>query len=325
MIEKSTRGERIDTLTENPKTVTLFDAMAVVKLGPAIKNCHDFATASLHIILAEGKEADEIRIAFDRYVRDSLKLSTRQKRNASTPVRYEVSDSTSLVNSTLKKFLPEIQTKQDLTIYLGKFLHSSLKDLGVKHVISCATRTVSNIPVGPELDNNNHEEADTLLVLRSLDVARQDPFRKLEVVSPDTVVFLLLTHYFPNLPQQTKFVTGRGNDRRSIDVAETYEALGPDKSDAVLGFHTFTGCDQTSKFTGKSKLTCWKVFESSSSSVLKAFKQLGVSEGEVDPSVTLVTLVTRGLQVFVVQLYMGQSIIEEMSLAEARLVLYIKL
>ena len=76
----------------------------------------------------------------------------------------------------------------------------------------------------------------------------------------------------------------------------------------ILGFHAFTGCDQTGKFTGKSKLTCWKVFESSSSSVLKAFKQLGVSEGEVEP------LVTRGLQEFVVQLHMGQSIKEEMSL-----------
>ena len=58
---------------------------------------------------------------------------------------------------------------------------------------------VSNIPVGPELDNNNHEEADTLLVLHFLDVARQDPFRKLEVVSPDTDVFLLLTVYLLTL------------------------------------------------------------------------------------------------------------------------------
>ena len=221
LIEKSTRGERIDTLIEKPKTVTLFDGMAVVKLGPAIKNFHDFATSFLHIILAEGKEADEIRIAFDRYyVRDSLKLSTRQKRNTNFP-------------------------SQVLTIAFERF--------------RCRTcGTVSNIPVGPELDNNNHEEAGTLLVLHSLDVARQDPFRKLEVVSPDTDVSLLLTRHFPNLPQQTKFVTGRGNDRRSIDIAEAYEALGPDNSDAILGFHAFTGCDQTSKFTGKSKLTCRK-------------------------------------------------------------------
>ena len=33
-----------------------------------------------------------------------------QKRNKSTPVRYEVSDSTSLVNSTLKKLLSQSKT-----------------------------------------------------------------------------------------------------------------------------------------------------------------------------------------------------------------------
>ena len=54
--------------------------MAVVnqiKLGPAIKNFRNFAKQFLHIILAEGKEVDEIRIAFDRCVRDSFKLSSR--------------------------------------------------------------------------------------------------------------------------------------------------------------------------------------------------------------------------------------------------------
>ena len=122
LIEKSTTGEKIDTVIEKPKSVVLFDGMAVVnriKLGTAIKHCRDFATPFLHIIVAEGKEADEIRIAFDRYVRDSLKLSTRQKRNTSTPVRYEVADSTSLVNSTVKKLLSDVLTKQNLTIYLG--------------------------------------------------------------------------------------------------------------------------------------------------------------------------------------------------------------
>ena len=67
----------------------------------------------LKIILTEGKEADEIRIAFDIYVSDSLKLSTREKRNTAMPVQYEVLDSTSLVNLTLKKFLSDILTKQD--------------------------------------------------------------------------------------------------------------------------------------------------------------------------------------------------------------------
>ena len=116
LIEKSTKGDKIETLIKKRKSVIiLFDGMNVVnriKLGPAIKNCRDFATQFLHIV-AEGMEADEIRIEFDRYVRDSLKLSSRQKRNTSTPN----SDPTSLVNSTLKKLLSHIQTKQYPTIF----------------------------------------------------------------------------------------------------------------------------------------------------------------------------------------------------------------
>ena len=68
---------------------------------------------------------------------------------------------------------------------------------------------------------------------------------------------------------------GSRNDRRSIEIDEAYESLGPEMCDAILGFHAFTGRDQISRFTGKSKLTCWKVFKSASENILKAFSLLG--------------------------------------------------
>ena len=36
-----------------------------------------------------------------------------------------------------------------------------------------------------------------------------------------------------------------------------YEALTSKFISAILGFHTFTGCDITGNFYGKSKLSCW--------------------------------------------------------------------
>ena len=46
---------------------------------------------------------------------------------------------------------------------------------------------------------------------------------------------------------------------------------------ALLGFHSFTGCDQTGRFYGYSKLTCWKVFTSSNVFIQNAFQCLGDS------------------------------------------------
>ena len=114
------------------------------------------------------------------------------------------------------------------------------------------------------------------------------------------------------------FVTGRGSDRRSINIAESFESLGPEKCLAILGFHAFTGCDQTSKFSVKSKLSCWKAFTSANKNILNAFTDLGNQEGDVDESVI------KGLEIFVVQLYLDQTNHLEMSLPEARWFLYTK-
>ena len=48
----------------------------------------------------------------------------------------------------------------------------------------------------------------------------------------------------------------------------------------MLHFHAFTDCDQTSKFCGKSKLTCWKIFTAANESIVNAFQQLGDNEDD---------------------------------------------
>ena len=49
------------------------------------------------------------------------------------------------------------------------------------------------------LKDHCHEEADTSIVLHSLDVAKRNPFSDLVVYCCDTDVLLLLLHYFDNL------------------------------------------------------------------------------------------------------------------------------
>ena len=203
--------------------------------------------------------------------------------------------------------------------HIRRFLVEAFSKKQTAFAISFDTTTLSNIiNIDPQLDGNSHKEADTLLILHALDVAKQNPFRQLKVVSPDTDVFLLLLHYFPNMPVITSFVTGRGSKKRSIDVGMAYEALGADRSSALLGFHAFTGCDQTSRFCGKSKLTCWKVFKTANMNIVEAFQRIGNCEKDSVDSVQ------DGLTQFVVNTYCNQLQKDGITLAETRWHLYSK-
>ena len=73
-----------------------------------------------------------------------------------------------------------------------------------------------------------------------------------------------------------------------------YEKLGKVNCKALLGFHALTGCDQTGKFYGFSKLSCWKTFNSSSPEVYIALQSLGN---------TLHTDTINNLVIFVLNLY----------------------
>ena len=105
----------------------------------------------------------------------------------------------------------------------------------------------------------DHKDADTLMILHCWYVAKCHPFTSCTVDSSDKDVFLLLLHY-PSFPQSLVFHTVKGADLRKIDIASCNKAIGLSRAEASLGFHTFTSCDQTRRFSGKSKTFWWKEF-----------------------------------------------------------------
>ena len=72
--------------------------------------------------------------------------------------------------------------------------------------------------------------------------------------------------------------------------------LGARKAAALPGFHAFTGADQTGRFAGKGKLTCWQALNRCSVEVVSAFVDLGASE-------ELRADTERDIEAFVCQLY----------------------
>ena len=123
------------------------------------------------------------------------------------------------------------------------------------------------------------------------DIRKQNPFSHLVIACSDTDVLLLLLHYYDELCISTIFQTSS----RSINLTVLHTNLGPALCKTLLRFHALTGCDQTGKFAGFTKITCWKALLEFPESVKDALKLMG--------SEVVTDTVKKGLEEFVLPLY----------------------
>ena len=175
-----------------------------------------------------------------------------------------------------KGFLSAILTKIELTEYLSKKLNDALTlDFEVVYSNCCLTNISS---FNRELFGYNQEEAITGIVLHALDVSKSDPLTELVISSSDTDVLLILLNYFEDINGCTIYKTFH----HEYYLREIHESLKTGIIKALLGFHAFSGCDQTGKFHGYGRKSCWQTFLRSSGNVLDAFGRLGNDESSSD-------------------------------------------
>ena len=72
---------------------------------------------------------------------------------------------------------------------------------------------------------SNQEKADTKMILHALD-ATANGATQLQIHSPDTNVFVLALRRYPELCENTLFVTGRGQHHRIIELNQLLKLLG---------------------------------------------------------------------------------------------------
>ena len=139
-----------------------------------------------------------------------------------------------------------------LTRYLADKLAADLEqDFVVVFDRSCFSNLAD---LEESLKTYGQEEADTAIVLHAVDVFGRDPFSELTISCSDTDVLLILLNYFEQLPSTTIFK----RIEHCYDLRQIFERFTPQVYKALLGFHAFTGSDQTGKFHGFSKRSCWK-------------------------------------------------------------------
>lgn len=115
------------------------------------------------------------------------------------------------------------------------------------------------------MSNCNHEEADTRIVVHLQDILTADGTVNALVRTVDTDVVVILVGKFYDLKVINQnlhiwVAFGMGRYFRFISINRICESLGEKKSRALPVFHAFTGCDTTSAFNGKGKLSAWQAW-----------------------------------------------------------------
>ncbi|KAG1652800.1 hypothetical protein GQR58_026051 [Nymphon striatum] len=156
---------------------------------------------------------DEVIVVFDTYKPDSLKETMRQKRRqGKDPVQYQVHDDTNIKHLTMSRFLSHDKTKAALTEYLAEKILDYSRDSPKLVITSASGRTHSNNDTD-HFEDNNHEEADTLMICLAITSMRRN--RELQDIqmtffSPETDVLVLVIANYDLLPRNTSICMASG-------------------------------------------------------------------------------------------------------------------
>ena len=97
------------------------------------------------------------------------------------------------------------------------------------------------------------EEADTRMLLHAAD------FKRVIIRTVETDVVVVAVSLFHKIgAEKLWFEFSTGKHTRYISVHGIVHALGTEKAESLIAFHVLTGCDQTSFFSGRGKVTAWE-------------------------------------------------------------------
>lgn len=112
----------------------------------------------------------------------------------------------------------------------------------------------------------NHEEADSRIIVHLLHAVTSDHAQTIQVRTVDTDVIIILVgmlhvihEHNPECEVWVAFGMGRNYSIKHVN--NICRLLGEHKARSLPVFHALTGCDTTSTFFGKSKLSAWNTWK----------------------------------------------------------------
>ena len=289
---------RLDALS---RKIALVDGMVLLqkmaKKPATILTVEDLSYCFNDKLMSLTVDYDEIILVFDTYREDSLKSATRDKRRqGKAPIQYQVRDDTSIKHIPMSRFLSHDKTKNDLTNYLAaKTLQYN--NSSQKLVITCSSgHTKSNKDL--IFEDNNHEEADTLLIYQAVLAShRNPPDAKMVFFSPDTDVLVLALANYDLVLKNTSISMVSG----VMEIEPIWTVLGAERAKALPAFHAFTGADNTRRFSRIGKATWLQAYLKAAPDVISSLQMLST---EAEVTETMLSTLTS----FVCQAYCPKGI-----------------
>lgn len=122
---------------------------------------------------------------------------------------------------------------------------------------------------------NNHEEADTKVILHALSADEEG--KDIVIRGSDTDIAVIVLHHCVKFKSKLYMdVETTNKRRRCVSLSNVAAAIGEDMCGALPGLHAFTGTDYTSAFVRKGKIKPYKLLEKNQSNIV-AFNALSSS------------------------------------------------
>lgn len=247
----------------------MVDAMAHLQAMRDIPETFgEYSNAVLSQLINMGVRNKCVRVDFvcDTYPAVSIKDLERAKRAGKGTEVIKIYGPEQKTPRQFKKYLSAGTNKEDLVEFLFQSWKSSTLTTSMKvqvtHGKHCHELTWidghCHVKECHELESD-HEEADTRLFLHAKHASADCP--TVVIKSPDTDVAIIALNLQDSIDCDLYFWTGTKNKRRILDVKKMCEQLGSGLCKALIGLHTFTGCDSTSAFYGKGKKKALQLVE----------------------------------------------------------------
>ena len=223
----------------------LLDGAAIINiLKPgASKTFHEYSKAVfLPYIINRLRNVERVDVVWVRYLPSSLNDSARIKRGKGMRRRFGP-DTRILGDWTA--FLRVDENKHELFLYLAE----QLTTIGTDHGEVVSTEQ---------------------LLLHAADLARSG-YTKVMIRSVDTDVVVIAVAKFRYISLSELWIDfGVGKHLKYLPAHDISRSIGKEKSQALLAFSSFTGCDETSSFAHYGKKKAWGALDD----VTEAFKAL---------------------------------------------------
>ena len=242
----------------------IFDAMATIHLFKRESTFSEFSSKILTFIIDKARflKCKRVDFVIDRYMNPSIKSPERERRGNKSSHPRIMPKGDQKMPSSLSDFLEQNINKTSLLEFLFGEWSNSFKEENLTLFI-CRNNFCFKIQFiegqtsctqVPEL-TSDHEEADTRMFLHAHH-CKLNGFDQVFISSIDTDVCIIALSMYSQIGINV-FIIRKGKSffDNILDVDEMVNKVGQKRANALIGLHSFSGCDTVSSFFGKGKLS----------------------------------------------------------------------